>query len=65
MPHLKDNFRDSHVCIIGLGYVGLTLATVMAGSGFHVTGIAIRPGVLELFPAGKPRFFSPGLGGRL
>ncbi|OGO28997.1 MAG: UDP-glucose 6-dehydrogenase [Chloroflexi bacterium RBG_16_52_11] len=65
MPHLKDNFRDSHVCIIGLGYVGLTLATVMAGSGFHVTGIEIRPDVLELLRVGKPHFFEPGLEGRL
>lgn len=65
MIHIKENFRDHSVCIIGLGYVGLTLATVMAGSGFHVTGIEIRPDVLELLRAGKPHFFEPGLDGRL
>jgi len=65
MTHIKENFRDHSVCIIGLGYVGLTLATVMAGSGFHVTGIEIRPDVLELLRASKPHFFEPGLEGRL
>lgn len=65
MPHLEANFRDNRVCIIGLGYVGLTLATVMAGSGFHVTGVEIRKDVLSLLKAGKPHFFEPGLDGRL
>jgi UDP-N-acetyl-D-mannosaminuronic acid dehydrogenase len=65
MSHLEANFRDSQVCIVGLGYVGLTLATVMAGSGFHVTGVEIRPDVLDLLKSGKPHFFEPGLDGRL
>lgn len=65
MTQLKENFDDHLVCIIGLGYVGLTLATVMAGSGFHVMGIEIRPDVLDLLRAGKSHFFEPGLDGRL
>lgn len=62
---LKDNFRDHWVCIIGLGYVGLTLATVMAGVGFHVLGVEVRDDVLEKIKKGKPHFFEPGLEGRL
>jgi UDP-N-acetyl-D-mannosaminuronic acid dehydrogenase len=65
MSHLEPNFCDRHVCIVGLGYVGLTLATVMAGSGFHVTGVENRPDVLDLLKSGIPHFFEPGLGGRL
>lgn len=65
MTQFRGNFRDCEICIIGLGYVGLTLATVMAGSGFHVTGIEIRPDVLELLREGKSHFFEPGLEGRL
>lgn len=61
----KDDFKDRQVCIIGLGYVGLTLATVMAGSGFEVTGIEIRKDVLKLLQAGIPHFFEPGLEGRI
>lgn len=65
MSGIKDNFRDHSACIIGMGYVGLTLATVMAGSGFHVTGVEIRPDVLALLCSGKSHFFEPGLDGRL
>ena len=65
MPHLNNKFRDSRVCVIGLGYVGLTLATVMAGAGFNVIGIERRQDLLEMLNCGKPHFFEPGLEGRL
>ena len=31
---MPEGFRDQSVCVVGLGYVGLTLATVMADVGF-------------------------------
>ena len=31
--------KNSSVCIIGLGFVGLTLATIMAKKGFKIYGI--------------------------
>ena len=65
MSHLDNKFRDSEICIIGLGYVGLTLATVMAGVGFTVTGIEIRHDLVDMLNSGKPHFFEPGLEGRL
>jgi UDP-N-acetyl-D-mannosaminuronic acid dehydrogenase len=30
---------DRHVCVIGLGYIGLPTATILASKGFYVTGI--------------------------
>ncbi|HCI04096.1 TPA: nucleotide sugar dehydrogenase [Candidatus Peribacteria bacterium] len=51
--------------MIGLGYVGLTLATVMAGVGFCVLGVEVRADVLKKIKKGKPHFFEPGLEGRL
>jgi UDP-N-acetyl-D-mannosaminuronic acid dehydrogenase len=34
--------RHRHVVVLGLGYVGLTLALVMADSGFYVTGVDVN-----------------------
>ncbi len=31
--------RSAHVCVIGLGYVGLPLAVAFAMAGYRVTGI--------------------------
>lgn len=56
---------DRHVTVMGLGYVGLTLAVVMAEIGFTVDGIEIRPQVVEDLKRGQPHFSEPGLTGRL
>ena len=31
--------KNRSICIIGLGFVGLTLATVMANGGFKIYGV--------------------------
>jgi len=58
---VPSDYPDRKVCIIGLGYVGLTLAVVMAEVGFDVLGIEIRADVLNDIANGKPHFFEPGL----
>ncbi|MGE4528291.1 MAG: nucleotide sugar dehydrogenase [Rhodospirillaceae bacterium] len=62
---LDEDFRDRDVCIVGLGYVGLTLAIAMAEAGFRVTGTEVRTEVLESLQAGRAPFFEPGLEQRL
>jgi len=52
--------RDN-VAVIGLGYVGLTLATVMADAGFKVIGVEKREDIVRLTNAGEPHFTEPGL----
>ena len=47
--------------IVGLGYVGLTLATIMAEVGLRVLGIEKRSDVVTLTNAGKPHFSESGL----
>jgi len=42
MTNELENFPDRCVCILGLGYVGLTLAVTMADIGFRVLGVEIR-----------------------
>lgn len=53
--------RDGNICIIGLGFVGVTLATVMANLGFQVVGIERREEIIAELSLGNPHFFEPGL----
>lgn len=62
---IPENYRDRQVCVMGLGYVGLTLATVMADVGFDVLGVEIRDEVVDLLNRGEPHFHEPGLGEKL
>jgi nucleotide sugar dehydrogenase len=50
---------------MGLGFVGLTLAVVMAEVGFDVIGVEIREDVVEQLRQGRPHFFETGLRQRL
>jgi nucleotide sugar dehydrogenase len=58
---IPDGYPDRNVCIIGLGYVGLTLAATMANIGFRVHGIEIREHVVKQLRLGRPHFHEPGL----
>jgi UDP-N-acetyl-D-mannosaminuronic acid dehydrogenase len=58
---LPDSFHDKHICVIGLGYVGLTLAVAMADTGFQVHGVEIRAEVIEGLKKGEPHFWEPRL----
>ena len=49
------------VGIIGLGYVGLTLATVLAEAGNSVIGIEKRKDLVEMTNEGVPHFTETGL----
>jgi UDP-N-acetyl-D-mannosaminuronic acid dehydrogenase len=53
--------QENRICVVGLGYVGLTLATVLAQVGFEVVGVEKRPDVVELTNLGKPHFEETGL----
>lgn len=41
------------VCVIGLGYIGLPTAAVLASSGYQVTGVDINPTIIDNLNAGK------------
>ncbi|NKD88702.1 nucleotide sugar dehydrogenase [Haematospirillum sp. 15-248] len=57
--------QDKQVCVLGLGYVGLTLAVAMADVGFKVLGVEIRDEVLTFLNKGEAHFHEPGLQERL
>ncbi|MFY9462611.1 MAG: nucleotide sugar dehydrogenase [Candidatus Sungiibacteriota bacterium] len=49
------------ICVIGMGYVGLTLALVLAKKGFRVHGVEARPELAAKLQGGKPHFYERGL----
>ena len=55
MTALKDRIanRTAHVAIIGLGYVGLPLATAFARAGFRTTGVEVNQGKVDSIAAGR------------
>ena len=59
------NYRDRKVCVLGLGFVGLTLATAMADVGFQVLGLEIREELLDQIASGNAYFFEPSLSVKL
>lgn len=49
------------VCVIGLGYIGLPLAVVLARSGHRVRGVDTDPGVIRSVRSGKIAGLDPSL----
>lgn len=49
------------VCVIGLGYIGLPTASVLAANGFQVLGVDTDPGVVETVNQGDIHIEEPGL----
>lgn len=49
------------VCVLGLGYIGLPTASVLATSGFEVLGVDVNPGVVATVNAGELHIEEPGL----
>ncbi len=53
--------KTRRVGVIGLGYVGLTLALTLAEVGFEVIGVDIKESVVAQLRTGKSHFFEKGL----
>ena len=50
------------VAVIGLGYIGLPTAAILASSGAHVTGVDIKQSTIDAVNAGDLPFVEPDLG---
>jgi UDP-N-acetyl-D-mannosaminuronic acid dehydrogenase len=51
----------SNVCVLGLGYIGLPLASLLATRGLKVLGVDINPKVLETLRRGEIHIVEPDL----
>ena len=57
----RSDTRFKQIGVVGLGYVGLTLALTLADLGFQVRGFDINKKVRAALAAGKPTFFEDGI----
>ena len=49
------------VCVLGLGYIGLPTASLLATKGFKVTGVDVRQDVVKTINGGKIHIVEPEL----
>ncbi|MEJ5313702.1 MULTISPECIES: UDP-N-acetyl-D-mannosamine dehydrogenase [Anaerolinea] len=53
--------RFQHICVLGLGYIGLPTASTFATHGLRVTGVDVNPAVLHSLQNGETHIYEPGL----
>jgi UDP-N-acetyl-D-mannosaminuronic acid dehydrogenase len=58
---VPNTYSDRLICVIGLGYVGMTLAAAMCDAGFKVHGVERDPRVLKCLGEGRAQFLETGL----
>lgn len=55
--------RGRKICVMGLGYIGLPTAGLLASKGFEVHGVDVNPAVVETINAGRIHIHEPNLEG--
>ena len=60
---IKIKKKEAHIGVIGLGYVGLPLALVMADRGFSIIGYDYNSDLIEGLKRKDPPFYEKGLEG--
>ena len=53
--------RDIECCVVGLGYIGLPTAAIIASKGITVTGIDINNNVINTVNNGSIHIYEPEL----
>lgn len=54
-----------HICVVGLGYIGLPTAAVFAANGVRVTGVDVSQHAVDTINTGKAHIVEPDLDGLL
>ncbi len=53
--------QQKRVCVIGLGYIGLPTAALLASNGYDVVGMDVSAHVVETINQGKIHIIEPDL----
>ena len=52
---------NKRVCVVGLGYVGLPMAAILASRGYVVHGVDVNPKAVETINTGRAHIVEPDL----
>ncbi|MFF1991523.1 UDP-N-acetyl-D-mannosamine dehydrogenase [Bacillus mycoides] len=52
---------DKKICVMGLGYIGLPTASLLATKGFQVHGVDVNESAVEMINSGKVHIYEPDL----
>lgn len=55
------NSNHPSICVVGLGYIGLPTASILATNGLEIRGVDVNPSVLEALRSGSIHIEEPGL----
>ena len=58
---MAQKLLDKNICVVGLGYIGLPTAAILASRGYDVHGFEVNPTVVETINAGKAHVIEPDL----
>jgi UDP-N-acetyl-D-mannosaminuronic acid dehydrogenase len=61
----QADIKSRKIAVLGLGFVGLTLAVVLADAGFQVLGVEEQAHVVQSLQEGVPHFYESGLANQL
>lgn len=53
--------KGKKVCVVGLGYIGLPTAALLAGNGYHVIGVDLNQHVVDTINKGRIHIVEPDL----
>ncbi len=53
--------QQRHVCVIGLGYIGLPTSAVLAAAGHRITGVDVSQEVVDIINQGRIHIVEPDL----
>lgn len=59
MPYIQERFQ--RLCVVGLGYIGLPTASLLASKGFDVHGVDVNERVVDIINAGRIHIREPEL----
>jgi UDP-N-acetyl-D-mannosaminuronic acid dehydrogenase len=61
IPTFDARNADKRVCVIGLGYIGLPTASIVAGAGYQVIGVDVHRDIVDTVNRGEIHIHEPWL----